>query len=83
MEPGQVIFIRSNTRDDYIGRVVRHDGLFVELSDASWIGDSGRFGAFIRNGIQTETEIEYVGAWTTSISAWCPWPHELPKGDLP
>ena len=81
---GDVVFVRSNTRDDYIGRVASMEYLFVELDQCSWIGSSGRFGMFMRNGIQSDTETEYIGDgfWTTK-SAIKLWHHELPTEDQP
>lgn len=80
---GDNVFVRTPTRDDYIGRLVEQDGPFtVTLDQCSWVADSGRFGAFRRGGVQEQTEVEFVGDGETlhwvSIG---PWPHKLPETD--
>jgi hypothetical protein len=62
-----------------IGRVVRRFGNFLQLEDASWVADSGRFMDAIKNG--NLNEVEPVGSAWVNISAvtdFFPWKHKLP-----
>lgn len=82
-EPGQRLFIRTVTYH-LVGEVVAlgEDG-FVELKDAAWVADSGRFAQAIATG--TLNEVEPVGrAWvnTASITDVFPWAHDVPATAL-
>jgi hypothetical protein len=55
---GQCFFFRTVTYH-LLGRVVGCMGTFLQLEDASWISDSGRFMQAIKEG--TLSEIEPVG----------------------
>ena len=58
---GQKLFIRTVTYH-MTGEVVKRMGAFIQLKDAAWIADSGRFNEAIKNG--TLSEVEPVGtAW--------------------
>lgn len=83
IEIGDVIFIRSNTRDDFVGRLVFQGGPFtVTLDQCSWIADSGRFGKFMREGKSDGMETEFIGdGCTINFSLRKPWPHTLPTKD--
>lgn len=75
---GQKLFIRTVTYHT-VGKVEKIIGKFIELSDASWIPDSGRFMDCIKNG--NLDEVEPVGkAWVSadSIVDVFPWRHKLP-----
>lgn len=77
---GKKFFFRT-VKYHQIGRVVKVIGGFLlQLEDASWIADSGRFMQSIKNG--TLSEVEPVGTMFVNIKAVvdiCLWNHELPK----
>lgn len=75
---GQKLFIRTVTYH-MTGEVVKRMGAFIQLKDAAWIADSGRFNEAIKNG--TLSEVEPVGtAWInlSSVVDFFPWKHKLP-----
>lgn len=75
---GKKLFIRTVTYH-HVGEVVDVRGSVMELKDASWVADSGRFHQAITTG--TLSEVEPVGAAfvnTASITDAFPWAHELP-----
>jgi len=75
---GQKLFIRTVTYH-MTGKVVKRMGAFIQLEDAAWIADSGRFSDAIKNG--NLDEVEPVGtAWInlSSIVDFFPWKHSLP-----
>lgn len=75
---GQKLFIRTVTYHT-VGRVIKRIGTFVQLEDASWVADSGRFANAIKEG--TLNEVEPVGiAWVnlSSVVDFFPWRHDLP-----
>lgn len=57
---GQKIFFRTVTYHA-LGEVKKIVGRFVHLKNASWIADTGRFMNWIKEGEQTNSEIEPVG----------------------
>ena len=62
------------------GRVKRVIGLLLELENAAWIADSGRFSDAIKKG--TLEEVEPVGRAYVNISTvtdMFPWTHPLPE----
>jgi len=64
----------------WVGRVKNRIGNILELEDASWIADSGRFMQAIKEG--TLNEVEPVGQAFINFTANCdfiPWKHDLPK----
>ena len=76
---GKKFFFRTVTYH-LVGKVEKLTGSFLELSDASWIADSGRFMGAIKNG--TLSEVEPVGTAfvnLNSVTDFFPWKHELPK----
>jgi hypothetical protein len=76
---GQKLFIRTVTYH-LLGEVVKRAGNLLELKDASWVADSGRFMNAIKEG--TLNEVEPVGkCWVNSqgIIDIFPWAHPLPK----
>ncbi len=76
---GKKLFIRTVTYH-LVGKVKNRMGAFIELQDASWIADSGRFMNAIKDG--TLSEVEPVGtAWVnlSSVVDFFPWVHKLPK----
>jgi hypothetical protein len=75
---GQKLFIRTVTYH-MVGKVTKRMGSFIQLEDASWIADSGRFSNAIKEG--TLDEVEPVGiAWVNlgSVVDFFPWRHKLP-----
>lgn len=75
---GQKLFIRTVTYH-MTGEVVKRMGTFIQLKNAAWIADSGRFNEAIKNG--TLSEVEPVGtAWLnlSSVVDFFPWKHKLP-----
>ncbi len=74
---GKKVFIRTVTYH-LVGKV-ESVGELVELSDASWVADSGRFMQAIKDG--TLNEVEPVGTAyvnPAAITDLFPWEHELP-----
>jgi hypothetical protein len=81
-DPGEKVFIRTVTYH-LVGEItdeISIDGnTFLELKNASWVADSGRFHLAIANG--SLNEVEYVGdafVNMASITDAFPWRHELP-----
>ncbi len=76
---GEKLFIRTVTYH-LVGEVVKKVANFLQLKNASWIADSGRFMNAIKDG--TLDEVEPVGeAWVNlnAITDMFPWKHALPK----
>ena len=76
---GQSYFIRTVTYH-LVGRITRICGNFLQLEDASWVADSGRFTQAIREG--KLEEVEPVGSALVNIASITdafPWLHALPK----
>lgn len=76
---GQKLFIRTVTYH-MTGEVIKRMGDFIQLKDAAWIADSGRFSDAIKNG--TLSEVEPVGTMWVNLSSivdFFPWKHKLPK----
>jgi hypothetical protein len=79
MKKNDGVFIRTITFH-YVGRVVRLTRSWVELEDASWVAESGRFGAALLNG--TLEEVERIPG-RVSVARGCivdvtEWSHALP-----
>ena len=76
---GNSYFFRTVTYH-LVGRVVaEHSNNIVELDQASWVADSGRFMGAIKSG--TLNEVEPVGkAYINlkSVTDFFPWVHPLP-----
>ncbi|MFA6358809.1 MAG: hypothetical protein WCY09_09165 [Candidatus Omnitrophota bacterium] len=65
----------------YLGEVKKVVGRFVYLKNASWVADTGRFMDFLKNGLQTNTEIEPMGETFVNMDTvvdFSPWKHKLP-----
>lgn len=79
-EIGKAYLFRTVTHIE-VGRVVRIVGQFVELEDASWIADTGRYHDCLRDGVFSEVEPYplYTGVNTSSLINYAPWPHDLPR----
>ena len=78
LQTGDKVFIRTVTFH-LVGEIVKRDGDWVTLKNASWVADSGRFHEAISKG--TLNEVEYVGDayvnLATATDAF-PWQHALP-----
>ena len=75
---GKKYYFRTVTYHQ-VGRVVGIVGDFIELEDASWIGDSGRWMQAIKDG--ELKEVEPTGTFfvnLTTVVDFVPWVHELP-----
>jgi hypothetical protein len=76
---GKKLFIRTVTFH-LVGKVEKIVGNLMELSNASWVADSGRFMNAIKDG--TLDEVEPVGQmWvnTSSVIDISNWNHDLPN----
>ncbi len=76
---GEKFFFRTLTYH-LTGKVKKVIGSILELDDAAWIADSGRFMQCIKDGIVNE--VEPVGKAFLNISAvtdFFPWKHKLPQ----
>ena len=76
---GKKWFIRTVTYH-LVGKATRRIGNFLELEDASWVADSGRFMNAIKEG--KLDEVEPVGPAIVnlnSVTDMFPWKHNLPK----
>jgi hypothetical protein len=63
-----------------IGKVTKRIGDILELEDACWVADSGRFMQAIKEG--KLSEVELTGKAFINLKAVCdfyPWRHKLPK----
>ncbi|MCP5056890.1 MAG: hypothetical protein GY937_09220 [bacterium] len=79
---GKSFFFRTVTYHQ-VGRVVKVVGNLVQLEEASWVADSGRFMQAIKEG--KLNEVEPVGSMFVSMAAVvdiCPWNHPLPKEQI-
>jgi hypothetical protein len=75
---GKKLFIRTVTYH-LVGKVKAVNGTLIELADASWVADSGRFMQAIKEG--KLNEVEPVGqCWVNAgaITDMFPWAHSLP-----
>lgn len=76
---GEKFFFRTLTYH-LTGKVKKVIGSILELEDAAWIADSGRFMQCIKDGVLNE--VEPVGKAFLNISAvtdFFPWRHKLPQ----
>ena len=76
---GEKFFFRTVTYH-LTGKVKKVIGTILELEDAAWIADSGRFMQCIKDG--KVNEVEPVGKAYLNISAvtdFFPWKHKLPS----
>lgn len=76
---GKSYFFRTLTYH-LVGRVDGQVGEFLQLGDASWVADSGRFMQAIKEG--KLNEVEPVGSAILNVAAITdafPWTHSLPR----
>ncbi len=77
---GQKVLFRTVTYHA-LGEVKKVVGRFVHLKVASWIADTGRFSNFIKDGVQSNSEIEPVGEMFLNMDTvvdFFIWKHKLP-----
>ncbi len=75
---GEKFFFRTVTYH-LTGKVKKVIGNILELEDAAWIADSGRFMQCIKDG--NVNEVEPVGKAflnITTVTDFFPWKHKLP-----
>jgi hypothetical protein len=79
-EVGKSYFIRTVTHH-YTGRATKVAREWVELSDAAWIADDGRFNEFLRTGNANEVEpfVNTVRIPNGAIVDVTEWQHALPR----
>ena len=76
---GKAYFFRTVTYH-LVGEVVSKTGMVLQLKNASWVADSGRFMNAIKNG--TLKEVEPLGVAfinLNTVTDFFPWNHSLPK----
>jgi hypothetical protein len=76
---GEKFFFRTVTYH-LTGRVKKVIGSIIEIENAAWIADSGRFMNAIKDG--TLNEVEPVGRAflnINSVTDFFPWKHALPE----
>ena len=79
---GEKYFFRTVTYH-LTGRVKKVIGSILELENAAWIADSGRFMECIKKG--EVSEVEPVGRAYININSVCdffPWKHRLPEKQI-
>lgn len=77
---GKNVFVRTVTHH-YTGRLASHDAHFLELEEAAWIADDGRFTQALAAGTLDEVE-PYPGTALVAVGALLDvseWLHELPR----
>lgn len=77
---GEKVFFRTVTYHA-IGEVKKTVGRFVHLKTASWVADTGRFMNFLKDGVQSNSEIEPVGEMFLNMDTvvdFFIWKHKLP-----
>lgn len=77
---GQTYYVRT-ARNDYVGRVLSVGHHTVTLGEASWVAESGRLHAFLRDGRADGMEVEPIltpgGVIGVQWLDWSPFPHPL------
>lgn len=78
LKVGECYFVKT-VSDYYLGRLVSLTHDWMEMTEASWIPDTGRFNEFIRTGQPRENEPMAHGCLISigAITAVSPWPHPL------
>jgi hypothetical protein len=77
---GNAVFVRTVTHY-HTGRIVYIDKDVIELEDAAWIADTGRFGEALKTGTLGEVEPfpGVVAIGRGAIVDVTGWPHALPR----
>ena len=79
---GEKFFFRTVTYH-LTGKVTKVIGSIIELENAAWIADSGRFMQAIRDGVLKEVEPvgrAYINI--NSVTDFFPWKHSLPNKQI-
>jgi hypothetical protein len=81
---GMAVFIRTATYFQ-VGRVVGQAGNFVQLADAAYIPDTGRFSKALDSGEFDSVEPVGVPVWVNMLGVIdvYEWRHELPLARRP
>ncbi len=77
---GQNVIIRTVTHY-YTGRLSAADGTWLQLDDAAWIADTGRWSKALETGELREVE-PYPGTCWVALAAvvdLARWSHDLPR----
>jgi hypothetical protein len=77
-DAGDKVFFRTVTYH-LVGEIAQKEGDWIELKDASWVADSGRFHKALADG--TLSEVEKVGIAFVNLNTVTdafPWTHDLP-----
>ena len=77
---GEKVFFRTVTYHA-LGEVKKIMGRFVHLKTASWVADTGRFMNWIKDGVNSSSEIEPVGEMFLNMDTvvdFFIWTHRLP-----
>lgn len=77
---GKHVFVRTVTHH-YTGRLINYDETFLQLENAAWIADDGRFANALKDGTLDEVE-PYPDLCLISIGSVLDvseWLHELPR----
>jgi hypothetical protein len=76
---GDTVLIRTVTMIQ-VGKVVRVGKKFIQLENAGWVADTGRFGKCLSDG--SLSEFERAPTWVLvnkdAIVDLYPWEHEVP-----
>jgi hypothetical protein len=80
---GKKLYIRTVTYH-LTGKVEKVVGMFLQLSNAAWVADSGRFMQAIEKGELKEVEPMKAVTWVNlnSVTDMCIWKHKLPEKQL-
>jgi hypothetical protein len=80
VEVGKKVFIRTVTHH-YTGEVTKCNRDWLELKEAAWIADDGRFNNFLKTGDANEIEPfeDNVRVPTGGILDVTEWKHALPR----
>src|SRR3990167_5340353 len=75
---GEKLFLRGITMY-HLGEVKKVAGKFIQLKNASWIPDTGRFMQFIKDGVLDEVEpVGEVFVNMETVVDFYKWAHPLP-----
>ncbi len=83
LKVGDAVFVRCAVFH-YTGRVKSIANGAVELVEAAWIADSGRWHDALMTGklLEVEPEPHGISIPLQSICDWRPWQHELPVNQI-
>jgi hypothetical protein len=73
----------TNTRDIHVGRLYGTDGFHGTLTESSWVGDTGYWCDFLRDGRADDMEVEPEGTFSFPMAGSCYWPWRHPLFAVP